>query len=116
MKMADNSLSVYDYIVFASMLVLSSVIGIYYGCKRRQTTTKDYLTAGGSMHWLPLSISLMASFMSAVGLMGIPAETYTFGIQFLITYLSFVAIILLSSWIYAPIFYRSQVTSANEVR
>lgn len=112
----DASLSVWDYLVFALMLILSSAIGIYYGYKGRQKSTKEYLTASGSMHWLPISVSLLASFLSAIALMGIPSEIYTYGIQYFITYLSFVAMLLLSAWIYAPIFYQTKVTSANEVR
>jgi len=108
------SLSVWDYLVFVLMLILSSAIGIYYGYKGRQKSTKEYLTASGSMHWLPISVSLLASFLSAIALMGIPSEIYTYGIQYFITYLSFVAMLLLSAWIYAPIFYQTKVTSANE--
>ena len=113
---ADVNLSVWDYLVFVLMLILSSAIGIYYGYKGRQKSTKEYLTASGSMHWLPISVSLLASFLSAIALMGIPSEIYTYGIQYFITYLSFVVMLLLSAWIYAPIFYQTKVTSANEVR
>eukprot|EP00112_Aurelia_sp_Birch-Aquarium-sp1_P003761 Seg1422.13 transcript_id=Seg1422.13/GoldUCD/mRNA.D3Y31 product="Sodium-coupled monocarboxylate transporter 2" protein_id=Seg1422.13/GoldUCD/D3Y31 len=109
-----ETLSVADYLVFALMLLLSSAIGIYYGWKGKQTSTKEYLTAGGSMHWMPISISLLASFVSAVALMGIPSEIYTYGIEYFITYLSFVAMLMLSAQVYAPIFYQTKVTSANE--
>lgn len=110
----ESSLSVWDYLVFGLMLVLSSLIGIYYGYKGRQKSTKEYLTASGSMHWMPISVSLLASFLSAIALIGIPSEIYTYGIQNFITYLSFVVMLLLAAWIYAPIFYQTKVTSANE--
>ena len=110
------SLSFWDYLVFALMLILSSAIGIYYGYKGRQKNTEEYLTASGNMHWLPISVSLFATFLSAIAIMGIPAEVYTYGIQYFMTYLSFMAMPLISAWIYAPVFYRTKVTSANEVR
>ena len=110
-----KTLSVVDYLVFALMLLLSSAIGIYYGWKGKQTSTKEYLTAGGSMHWMPISISLLASFVSAIALLGIPSEIYTYGIEYFITYFSFVAMLMMSAGIYAPIFYQTKVTSANEV-
>ena len=113
---ASISLSVWDYLVFGLMLVLSSAIGIYYGYKGRKQSTKEYLTASGNMHWLPISISLMASFLSAIALMGMPAEVYTYGAQYMVSFLSSVFIVLSSALIYAPIFYKTQVTSANEVR
>ena len=68
-----------DYIVLTSTLLISSAIGIYY---RRQNTAKDYLLAGGSMTPLPVAFSLMASFMSAITLLGVTFENYTFGTQF----------------------------------
>ncbi|XP_065070850.1 sodium-coupled monocarboxylate transporter 1-like [Rhopilema esculentum] len=109
-----SSLSAVDYIVFVLMLVLSSAIGIYYGIKGKQKSTKEYLTASGSMHWLPISISMLATFVSAIALMGIPSEVYTYGIQYLITVLSFVIMLSVGALVYAPIFYKTQVTSANE--
>eukprot|EP00794_Sanderia_malayensis_P018247 gene18247-20067_t len=112
--MVSSKLSIWDYVIFSLMLVLSSAIGLYYGLRRKQQTTREYLTAGGSMHWFPISISLLASFVSAVGLLGLPAEIYTFGIQHFLTGIGFALIMLLSAWIYAPIFYRTKVTSANE--
>ena len=110
-----NSLSPVDYIVFVLMLVLSSTIGIYYGIKGKQKSTKEYLTASGSMHWLPISVSMLATFVSAIALMGIPSEIYTYGIQYFITVLSFVIMLSVGALVYAPIFYKTQVTSANEV-
>ena len=115
--MAGNvTLSVWDYIVFGLMLVLSSAVSLYYGYKGKQKSTKEYLTASGSMHWMPISISLMATFLSAIALMGMPSEVYTYGVQYFVSYFSVIAMVLSSALIYAPIFYKTQVTSANEVR
>ncbi len=111
-----KTISVWDFVIFGLMLAFSSAIGIYYGCKRKQrTTTREYLTASGKLHWAPISVSLLASFFSGVGLLGLPSEVYTYGIQHVINGLSFVLMMVLSAWIYAPIFYRTEVTSANEV-
>eukprot|EP00112_Aurelia_sp_Birch-Aquarium-sp1_P018255 Seg4332.2 transcript_id=Seg4332.2/GoldUCD/mRNA.D3Y31 product="Sodium-coupled monocarboxylate transporter 2" protein_id=Seg4332.2/GoldUCD/D3Y31 len=112
--MAAVSLSVWDYLVFGLMLLLSSSIGIYYGYKGKQTTTREYLIASGSMHWIPISISLIASFISAIALMGIPSEVYTYGIEYIVSFFGYVIILLLAAQIYAPIFYQTKVTSANE--
>jgi len=75
-----------DYVVLASTLIISSIIGIYY---RHQNNAKDYLLAGGSMSPLPVAFSLMASFMSAITLLGVTFENYTFGTQFMIINLSY---------------------------
>eukprot|EP00112_Aurelia_sp_Birch-Aquarium-sp1_P023617 Seg7099.1 transcript_id=Seg7099.1/GoldUCD/mRNA.D3Y31 product="Sodium-coupled monocarboxylate transporter 2" protein_id=Seg7099.1/GoldUCD/D3Y31 len=113
--MVAAKLSVWDYIVFGVMLASSSVIGIYYGIKSRHKSTKEYLTAGGNMHWFPISLSIFASFFSAVGLMGVPAEVFTYGIQFYAHIIGFVLTMIISATIFAPVFYRNRITSANEV-
>ena len=107
--------SVWDYVVFASMLLISSVIGIYYGCKGKQNSTKEYLTAGQSMHWIPICISLLVSWLSAVSLMGIPSEVYTYGVQYYVVIFSLPFIMAISATVYAPMFYELRLTSANEV-
>ena len=68
-----------DYVVICLTLVISSCIGIYYA---RQNTSKEYLLAGGQMSALPVAFSLMASFMSAITLLGVTYENYAFGTQF----------------------------------
>ena len=108
-------LSVWDYVVFGVMLASSSIIGIYYGCKAKKRSTKEYLIAGGSMHWFPISMSLLASYFSAVGLMGIPAEVYTYGVSFIFRLIGFATSMIIAAHVYAPIFCKSRITSANEV-
>ena len=107
--------TVWDYVVFAVILALSSIIGIYYGCKMKNKSAKDYLIAGGDMHWFPISLSLCATFFSAVGMLGVPSEVYTFGFSFIFHLIGFWLICIIAATVYAPIFYRSKITSANEV-
>lgn len=51
----------YDYILFGTMLVISAVIGLYFGCfGQKQETTNDYLLGGKKMKVIPVTISLTA--------------------------------------------------------
>ena len=109
------TVTTWDYVIFAVVLTLSSIIGIYYGCKMKTRSAKEYLIAGGNMHWFPISLSLVATYISAVGLMGIPSEVYTYGLTFLFHLIGFVTTMLIAANVYAPIFYRTKITSANEV-
>ena len=110
-----GGVTIWDYVVFGVMLLLSSIIGIYYGWKNKTKSAKDYLIAGGDMHWFPISLSLLATFFSAVGLMGIPSEVYTYGLTFLFHLIGFATTMIVAANVYAPIFYRTRITSANEV-
>ncbi|XP_063303244.1 sodium-coupled monocarboxylate transporter 1 [Pelobates fuscus] len=110
-----GSFTVWDYLVFALMLVISAAIGIYYAfAGGGQKTSKDFLMGGRSMTGVPVALSLTASFMSAVTVLGTPAEVYRFGAMFSIFAISYGITVLLSSEIYLPVFYRLGITSTYE--
>ena len=70
--------------------------------------------ADHSMTPLPVAWSLMASFASAITLLGVTAEIYTFGTQFVAINLAYVIGIPICATIFLPNFYRLRVTSIYE--
>ena len=72
-----------DYAVFATCLAISVLIGIYFACTGgKQRTTKEFFLADGHMHPFPVALSLVASFISAITVLGTPAEVYLYGSMF----------------------------------
>lgn len=64
-----------DYAVFALMLMVSAAVGVYYAwADRGQRSSQDFLTGGRRLTALPVSLSLTASFMSAITVLSNPAE------------------------------------------
>lgn len=71
-----------DYVVFVFMLVMCSLVGIYFGYKdhkkrqrnklkpRRGSDELDYLVGGRSMQIFPVAMSLVASGLSGITLLG----------------------------------------------
>ncbi|NXB35976.1 SC5A8 protein, partial [Eulacestoma nigropectus] len=109
------SFTVWDYVVFAAMLLISAIIGIYYAfVGGGQTTSKDFLMAGRSMNALPVALSLTASFMSAVTVLGTPAEIYRYGAIFCIFAITYGLVVLCSAEIFLPVFYKLGITSTYE--
>ncbi|NWY55676.1 SC5A8 protein, partial [Chionis minor] len=107
--------TVWDYVVFAAMLLVSAVIGIYYAfAGGGQKTSKDFLMGGRSMSALPVALSLTASFMSAVTVLGTPAEIYRYGAIFCIFAITYGLVVLCSAEIFLPVFYKLGVTSTYE--
>lgn len=105
--------SVYDYVVFGAMLSVSAIIGIYYGF-RGQKTTKELLMGGKSMSVFPVSMSVLASFMSAITLLGTPSEMYTYGTQYFIIIFGYCLLIPSAVYFYLPLFYKLEFTSVYE--
>jgi hypothetical protein len=70
-----------DYAVLVIVLLLSVLIGVIFAW-RGQRSTDDYLTASGDMSMFPMTLSLACSFISAITILGTPAEMYVFGTQY----------------------------------
>ncbi|CAG5122153.1 unnamed protein product, partial [Candidula unifasciata] len=78
MAIIKNEFGVLDYILFVAMLVVSAAIGVYFATKGgKQRTQGEYLLANRSMSILPVAISILVSFISAILILGTPAEIYT---------------------------------------
>lgn len=86
-----------DYSVFTGILSMSLAIGIYFGFFSKELkTAEDYLVGGHKMRTIPIAISLVSSQLSAIAIMTIPAEVYSFGlvINFNVFYFFFNLLIL----------------------
>uniref|UniRef100_A0A8B9LWE9 Solute carrier family 5 member 8 n=1 Tax=Astyanax mexicanus TaxID=7994 RepID=A0A8B9LWE9_ASTMX len=109
------SFTLWDYVVFTLMLVISAAVGLYYGfAKGGQHSSRDFLVGGRSMTAVPVALSLTASFMSAITVLATPVEVYCYGLSFILTCLSFIPMVWISSEIFLPIFYRLGITSTYE--
>ncbi|PWA29754.1 hypothetical protein CCH79_00007938, partial [Gambusia affinis] len=107
--------SVVDYIVFALLLAASVGIGLYYALSGgRQRTTQEFLMADRSMRCLPVSLSLIASFQSAVAIIGVPAEIYTHGTQYWFIGCAYILGLLIPAHVFIPLLYRLKLSSAYQ--
>ena len=84
-----------NYAVFGAMLLVSAAIGVFFWW-RGQKSTEEYLMASRSMGTIPMTLSLVASFMSAITLLGTPAELYVSGTQYVALVLSYPLVMLVS--------------------
>lgn len=110
------SLGVVDYVIFSLMLVVCGSIGIYHAIRnKQQQTTSSYLLADHSMGKFPIAVSLLVSFLSAIAILGIPSEVYTFGLSYVLVSVAFTILLLISAFLYVPVFYKLKITSTNEV-
>nr|XP_039270916.1 sodium-coupled monocarboxylate transporter 1-like [Styela clava] len=114
--MEKRTFAAADYAVFGLMLALSAAIGIFYAIKDRRSKdgTEGYLLAGRSMSIWPVAASLTVSFMSAITVLGTPAEMYWFGTMFWWLLLVFIIVAIVVSQVYIPLFYTLGITSTYE--
>ncbi|XP_005374605.1 PREDICTED: sodium-coupled monocarboxylate transporter 1 [Chinchilla lanigera] len=112
---ALGSFAVGDYLVFAGVLLVSAAIGVYYAfAGGGQQTSTDFLLGGRRMTAVPVALSLTASFMSAVTVLGTPAEVYRFGAIFSLFAITYFLMVALSAEVFLPVFYKLGITSTYE--
>ncbi|XP_053497752.1 sodium-coupled monocarboxylate transporter 2 [Ictalurus furcatus] len=106
---------VWDYVVFACLFLVSSGIGVFFAIKeRKKVSSNEFLVGGRQLTCGPVALSLTASFMSAVTVIGTPSEVYRFGATFIIFAIAYTLMVILTAELYLPVFYRSGITSTYE--
>ncbi|KAJ8006734.1 hypothetical protein DPEC_G00110280 [Dallia pectoralis] len=97
------------------MLLVSAAIGVYYAIVGRgQSSSNEFLMGGRRLTAVPVALSLTASFMSAITVLATPAEVYRYGASFGLFSLSYVLVVVFSSEVFLPVFYRLGITSTFE--
>ena len=106
-----------DYMILAMFLAISLGIGIYHALTGgRQRTTLEFIMANRRLRVLPTAISLLVSFQSAIMVLGLTAEMYQYGIQWLIwAPVGLTMTILVSERLVIPWIYPLQLVSINDV-
>lgn len=66
------------------------------------------------MNFFPIAASLIASHISGITLMSIPAEMYSNGTQYTVMVISAVCVGIALTYVYLPVFYELQLTSSFE--
>ncbi|XP_050533671.1 sodium-coupled monocarboxylate transporter 1-like [Daktulosphaira vitifoliae] len=104
-----------EFAAFACMLGISISIGVYYGfIERKQNTITDYLLGGKHMAVFPITMSLIASHVSGITLLGTPSEIYVYGTQYLVVAVINIFIIIIVIYVFLPVFYDLQLKSVYE--
>lgn len=109
-----QSFGVFDYVVFIGMLLSCCMVGLYHAFKKKSIGETEYLVGGRNMSVFPVSMSLIASFISGISLLGIPTEIYVYGISYLTIFFSLIFTGLIMSHVYLPVFHEMKLTSTYE--
>ncbi|MGL1901950.1 MAG: sodium/solute symporter [Fibrobacterales bacterium] len=102
-----------DISLFVTYLLVVFAIGWYV---RRGSLNKDsFYTAGRSMHWFPVGISVMITAFSSINFMAFPSEVFKNGLYVLIALPVFILVIYpLTRWI-IPNLYNRSIVSVYEI-
>lgn len=113
-----------DYLVFVLFLVISLGIGMFQGlmdllgCNKKEDqkemTTEDFLMGNRNFSVVPVSLSTLAAFLSAILILGTPAEVYTQGCEYWIYMFGMMLSCVFATIFFVPLLYPLRLTSSYE--
>ncbi|WP_298768347.1 sodium:solute symporter [uncultured Fibrobacter sp.] len=105
--------TVLDWIVLVAYLLLSVFIGLWVS--RGNKNLKEYMLGGGSIPWVAVGISLIATSVSATTFLGAPADVYGDNMTFLMFQIGALISIVVVGVVFIPKFRTSGINSAYEL-
>nr|XP_044251077.1 sodium-coupled monocarboxylate transporter 1-like [Drosophila takahashii] len=135
--MDNYRFGVVDYTVFLGMTIASIATGLYYGWIKKSKKNaepspppvdssersmpnfgsekmNEYLMGSRNLKVFPVGMSLVASFISGVAILGAPSEIYYYGTQYSLIVVAIIIQGLAVAYIYLPVFSALQVRSSYE--
>ncbi|XP_012533313.1 sodium-coupled monocarboxylate transporter 1 [Monomorium pharaonis] len=103
-----------DYTLFGLLLLVSVLIGVYFGFFSKQDSTTEYFLGGKRMGSFPVAMSILASHVSGISLLGIPTEVFHYGSQYTACVISSILTAVITCYVFLPVFYKLQLTSTFE--
>ncbi|XP_025991363.1 sodium-coupled monocarboxylate transporter 1 [Solenopsis invicta] len=103
-----------DYALFGLLLLVSVLIGVYFGFFSKQDSTTEYFLGGKRMGCFPVAMSITASHISGISLLGIPTEVFHYGSQYAACVITSILTAVVTSYVFLPVFYKLQLTSTFE--
>ncbi|XP_070381955.1 putative sodium-dependent multivitamin transporter [Dermacentor albipictus] len=113
---ATGSSASWDYALFVVLTLLSLGTGLYLSLRRRgRLRTKDEAFLGSrSIHALPLAVSMVASNVTAVGMVAFVAHYYVHGFHTMWHIPTFVPLEAVIVYLFLPVMYELKITSVFE--
>ncbi|GAB3996930.1 hypothetical protein GCM10028807_40780 [Spirosoma daeguense] len=100
--MSDPTLSVIDYLIIVTVLIINLFFGLRYA--KNQRTTETYFAAKGRVPAWAIGMSLLATLISSVTFLGYPSEGYSSNWILLVQGLMVPIVLLGTIWFIVPLY------------
>ena len=105
-----------DIAVFTLVIGVSLGIGLFQAVAGpRKYSRSEYFHGNRMLSWTPVGLSLLMTFQSAIMILGVPAEIYSYGMGFVIFNISKALAVLIVAFYFVPLLYPLKLTSTFEV-
>ncbi|KAK8788377.1 hypothetical protein V5799_021845, partial [Amblyomma americanum] len=107
----------FEYVIFAILVGGNIVVGLYFSFRKRsrdERHTDEVFLGRRSLAVFPLAVSVLASMMSALGIVGFTAHYYAYGVHMMWSIIPILLTTPIITEIIVPVFYRLKITSVFE--
>ncbi|GAB6027999.1 Sodium-coupled monocarboxylate transporter 1 [Chamberlinius hualienensis] len=110
----SSMLDVWDYVSLTAVIGISTIAGVYQIYTARKETNPSKFLVHTPVGVLPLILSHVATHLSAISLLGFPAEIYRNGLTFVIQALSVVISAPFAVFLFVPVLFKLNKASVFE--
>ncbi|KAJ2943332.1 hypothetical protein O0L34_g12139 [Tuta absoluta] len=114
----EGGFKVVDYCLFVILCLISISGGLWYSIRATRRSNvgdiKDYLLGNRELSIIPVSLSLIATYLSGVTILGTPTEIFNYGIQLWLIVIGVILCCILIIRVYLPVFYILHLSSSYE--
>ncbi|XP_075212880.1 putative sodium-dependent multivitamin transporter isoform X4 [Lycorma delicatula] len=113
-KMLINNLGTADItvIIFTLTYALLTMMYYCYSNKKSKPTRENILDEKNQL--IPVTLSITATHLTSINIVGFPADAYSFGVHLLITYISSLLLYPLITDLYFSVFFKLGLQSPNQ--
>ena len=110
--MGNADFHLFDWAVFVIYLAGIFLVGSWFS--RKQTSTKEFFTAGKRMHWLPVSLSVVVSVLSGISFIGHPARAFRYDSAMIAWPFAAILVTPIAIYVLLPFYRRLNVVTAYQ--
>lgn len=100
-----------DHIVVTAYLLFTLGLGVYFG---RHQSRREFFAAGGSMGWMVVGLSVMATLFSSNSFVMYPSAAYGSSLRVGLTLVAITAMSPLVVWVFIPVYSRLACSTAYD--
>jgi len=100
-----------DYVVVVAYLLLTLGLGIYFG---RRQSRREFFAAGGSMGWMVVGLSVMATLFSSNSFVMYPSAAFGSSLRVGLTMVAITLMAPVVVWVFIPVYSRLRCQTAYE--
>uniref|UniRef100_V5ICC7 Putative solute carrier family 5 sodium/glucose cotransporter member 12 n=1 Tax=Ixodes ricinus TaxID=34613 RepID=V5ICC7_IXORI len=102
-----------EFVVFGGLMAINLGVGLYFALRHthRHADTEEVFLGGRSLGAIPLSLSVLATMVTAIGIVGFTTHFYVYGLHVVWGSITALVVVPFIAKVVIPVIYNLKVTS-----